>query len=1016
MTFQGNRSSFLRKRLAWALLGLVLFPIMALQAAPPSWWSQRGATTNSPADDFAAVNQGQLKHFTKKAVEEMNARLPGGAGADLNALLQTWATQYQAGGYSAANPYPADFNAITVGQLKWIAQKIQTRLLTVRYTTTFPVWLQAHAASDTQVANLGQLKTLFAFDLSAPVSQLPLWWQRYYFNGQTGIDPQADTDGDGLTNLEELQLGTNPVGQDTDNDGLTDGTEFLLGSDPNKADSDNNGIPDNQEDNDGDGLPNGWEQNNGTNPTQDDAEKDEEPDGLTNTEELEAGTYPFNAYSDNDPVEDGEDVCPLFGDIQEPRVPKTRFAIVELGAIRGKLKVNSNGQIIADEPMSYWENGQWQPSSNPLLDLNDTGGIVGSVEATYQNGTYQKLVYWPSFGASPMAYPVETEEGEEPRFLGRGWGTAVNSNGVICQNYHTVGFLDANSVLLGNKTNGNPWDINDQQEIVGQVYGNTMSQRWPAYWSGPTADALPLLDSANYGVAVSINNKGFIVGSADGQSYLWYKKTGTYLPYPLTNLPTALSDRLEIIVADGKLWRNDQIRPITDFLPPDSGYSGFQLDSISNNGLIAASASKAGNQRSLLLLPVELVDTKDRVFDDLAPQGTTITAAMRDVNIEPKATVEEQKERSIAWIEPHGEDNGNNGPDMPQLALRFRGTEQMGLKIKWKLEVIYDRPTGNFYNPNDKKLTQQQKDTITANAKNTIKEQDEVFVPAIVEGEQQWKEEILDGAVEIFNHADWIAALQEKGFFAGEAKLTYQLLKADGSALGTESTMLFSIGGKNPEDNLAKDYIDTEATAADSRLARLSYAVARHESKGYNGDESRYNQFWEAHGHRFSNDHRRGAPLWCKSPKEKSAGGFGIFQITGNLNSQFAIIPREQMWNWQKNTDAYVTIVKRGGTAAKGSVMDRFIAAVARTYPSDAEAQTAPASFPYGGDNYDAWEMGTITLYNGGEYPPRVVLNAAGKKTKMFLAWNYETSRAVGSRWRYYPNSNNYLHEVIQQR
>jgi hypothetical protein len=406
-----------------------------------------------------------------------------------------------------------------------------------------------------------------------------------------------------------------------------------------------------------------------------------------------------------------------------------------------------------------------------------------------------------------------------------------------------------------------------------------------------------------------------------------------------------------------------------------------------------------GAPKSLLLLPVDLIDTKDKILDDQAPQGTTITAAIRDVNIEPKATVDEQKEGSIAWIEPHGADDASNAPDMPQLVLRFRGAEQMGLKIKWKLEVIYSRPRGT--NPDVSQMIGQ----------------DEIFIPKKVSGTQPWKEESLDGAVEFFNHPDWIAELQDKGFFGGKAKLTYQLLKSDGSALGTESTMLFSIGGRNPEDNLAKNYIDTKATAADSRLTRLSYATGRHESKGYNGGESRYNQFWEGYARRYRIDHRRGDPLWCKSPDEESAGGFGIFQITGNLSSKFAALPREQMWNWQKNVDAYITIVKTGGSAAKGSVMDRFIAAVARTYPSDNEAQTSPTNYSYDEGSYDAWEMGSITLYNGaGGCPESRSKNAAGKWSTLKNPWEYDESRAAGSRWKYNQNSNNYLHEVIQEK
>ena len=80
-------------------LGLILAcsVLCALTAlgAPPSWWSTRNAvlapqvvtnngvvTTNYIPNDYAVVTQGQLKLFTTKAVEELNADLPS-AGTNL---------------------------------------------------------------------------------------------------------------------------------------------------------------------------------------------------------------------------------------------------------------------------------------------------------------------------------------------------------------------------------------------------------------------------------------------------------------------------------------------------------------------------------------------------------------------------------------------------------------------------------------------------------------------------------------------------------------------------------------------------------------------------------------------------------------------------------------------------------------------------------------------------------------------------------------------------------------------
>ncbi len=192
------------------VLKLILLSGLATAQIPPAWWLERGATNANPQNDHAAVNQGQLKHFTQKAVEELNARIPGGAAGDLNTLVNGWTQEYQTGNHSAQNPLPADFHAMTIGQLKWIASKINNRLIYACYIDTLPAWL-AISATDNQLANLGQLKTIFNFDLTAPPGQLPDWWQKFYFNGQTGIDPDDDPDNDGFTTMWEFVNGMSPV-------------------------------------------------------------------------------------------------------------------------------------------------------------------------------------------------------------------------------------------------------------------------------------------------------------------------------------------------------------------------------------------------------------------------------------------------------------------------------------------------------------------------------------------------------------------------------------------------------------------------------------------------------------------------------------------------------------------------------------------------------------------------------------------------------------------------------------
>ena len=72
--------------------------------------------------------------------------------------------------------------------------------------------------------------------------------------------PNQDSDGDGLTNAQEIALGTNPLNIDTDGDGLPDGWEAHFGTNPLVNDANNPSAA-------GDGLTNLQEYMGGTDPT-----------------------------------------------------------------------------------------------------------------------------------------------------------------------------------------------------------------------------------------------------------------------------------------------------------------------------------------------------------------------------------------------------------------------------------------------------------------------------------------------------------------------------------------------------------------------------------------------------------------------------------------------------------------------------------------------------------------------------------------------------------------------------
>ncbi|MEJ2559205.1 MAG: CARDB domain-containing protein [Anaerolineae bacterium] len=144
-----------------------------------------------------------------------------------------------------------------------------------------------------------------------------------------------DTDGDGRSDGDEVNRGSDPCNpndppRDDDGDGLTNEQEHQLGTNPNDPDSDDDGLPDGQEagsctnpldpDTDGDGRGDGDEVNQGTDPCDpNDPPRDDDRDGLTNEQEYQLGTNPNDPDSDDDGLLDGQEA----GSCANPLDPDT---------------------------------------------------------------------------------------------------------------------------------------------------------------------------------------------------------------------------------------------------------------------------------------------------------------------------------------------------------------------------------------------------------------------------------------------------------------------------------------------------------------------------------------------------------------------------------------------------------------------------------------------------------------------------------------------------------------------
>ncbi len=193
-------------------------------------------------------------------------------------------------------------------------------------------------------------------------------WEEFYFGGVGVVDPGADEEPDGLTNLEEWQNLTNPMGADSDTDGLEDGEEVNTHStNPTDQDTDDDGYDDKFE---VDNLDSNFD------PLVDDSSEDPDDDGLDNAAELVNSTNAIDPDSDDDTIEDGDEVNgnlnPYNGDI---------FGVAP-GDPTDPLNPDSDGDTIDDFSEIDSANGY---ITNP--NSADTDGDAAPDNAELDNGS-----------------------------------------------------------------------------------------------------------------------------------------------------------------------------------------------------------------------------------------------------------------------------------------------------------------------------------------------------------------------------------------------------------------------------------------------------------------------------------------------------------------------------------------------------------------------------------------------------------------------------------------------------
>lgn len=204
--------AFIRLKPLLAVFALV--SITAFLLAEPAWWVQRGVRDpQKDPSDYAVLNQGQLKHLARAARDEMNEKLPGGAGAAIDDLVNSWATP------SAS---VADHAVVNVGQLKTVAALFYDRW--TAFGLALPPPWSGTGAADYTAANIGQAKHAFDFPIlgDSDGDGVNDTWELHHF-GTLDRDLSLNFDGDALTDYEDWLARLNPRRWDTDGNGLADG-------------------------------------------------------------------------------------------------------------------------------------------------------------------------------------------------------------------------------------------------------------------------------------------------------------------------------------------------------------------------------------------------------------------------------------------------------------------------------------------------------------------------------------------------------------------------------------------------------------------------------------------------------------------------------------------------------------------------------------------------------------------------------------------------------------------------
>lgn len=279
----------------------------------------------------------------------------------------------------------------------------------------------------------------------------------------------SDKDEDGLMNFEERETyGTDPDDPDTDDDQMLDGEEIANGFDPFNPDEDTDGMLD------------GYEFHYGLDPYTNDSLGDLDGDSLLNIDEFLANTYPNDNDSDDDAVNDYNEVKVYFSD---PLNTDSDDDLLDDG-----LEVNIIGSnpisndTDSDTMLDYWEYS-YGLSVNILVNDSaldpDGDGLInyyehiwwinpGIVDFEYDGlDDYQEVMVWGTHPREPDTDKDGYWDGVEVNGIYAPTNPAANATGYV---FTDPTLKDTDNDLLSDKTeiiiNTNPLDNDTDDDLM----------------------------------------------------------------------------------------------------------------------------------------------------------------------------------------------------------------------------------------------------------------------------------------------------------------------------------------------------------------------------------------------------------------------------------------------------------------------------------------------------------------------------------------------------------------------